>query len=162
MIRCADFVFPSTRATVEVVSDADSVCGDVVHETQLVAYETIDIGGGYTDYEFADTDLADPTLSIPIDDVGFEDGLGYVAYIGVKITGAGDIGHRNGEQFMTLSDQNTRIRGYNDVIDDSVYGRSRPLSLLADITMELNTREVEAGAPRFPGPLRHMARRILE
>lgn len=118
MIRCADYIDDDSRATIEAISDPDSVCGTVVHETQSLPYIVIDDGSMVLpdDPEYVDYTQGDLSLRIPYADLGLEDAITYVVYIGVKVTGDGSVGHRLGNTFMTLSanSQDVDIAAFDD------------------------------------------------
>lgn len=120
MVRCADYV-GAARGTLEVVADAESICGNVVHDSQVVPYATsAGFGSPYlADYEYADYQQADPTLVIPYDDLNLEEEIQYVVFAGIKVVGAGDNAHCANETFMYATTQNVDLIAYNEVISDA-------------------------------------------
>lgn len=118
-VRCADYMFPSTRGTLTIVSDADSISGDVVHESQALPYSTsAGFGGGLpADYEYPDVTAGEPTLLIPIADLPLNPNILYAAFMHRKVVGAGSTAHRIGEDFMQASVQDVILYGYNDTVN---------------------------------------------
>lgn len=117
-VRCADYAVV-TRGSISVVSDPDSISGQVVHETQKVAYDT---SAGFgppfpADYEFVDLDAASTTLSIPAADLHANPNIQYAAFMHWKVVGGGSAGHRIGEDFMLASEQDIILDGCNDTIN---------------------------------------------